>query len=124
MADPILIQFEPCVQLERLLLAGSNKATITGLQRVLSGCSGLYSLDLSDIPAVTDELIEYVAENCPRLHTLYVGSCSSLTDDSIVKLATSCSQLKRVCFYAYMFAYMEEGVCKDATVRSAMMVQG
>ncbi|KAG0293257.1 SCF ubiquitin ligase complex subunit [Linnemannia gamsii] len=94
--DPILIQFEPCVQLERLLLAGSNKATITGLQRVLSGCSGLYSLDLSDIPAVTDALIEYVAENCPRLHTLYVGSCSSITDDSIVKLAKSCLQLKRI----------------------------
>ncbi|KAF8944543.1 SCF ubiquitin ligase complex subunit, partial [Haplosporangium gracile] len=93
--DPMLFQFAPCVRLERLLLAGSNKATIAGLQSVLSGCPGLYSLDLSDIPAVTDALIEYVAEKCPRLHTLYVGSCSSLTDDSIVKLATNCPQLKR-----------------------------
>ncbi|KAF9117286.1 SCF ubiquitin ligase complex subunit [Mortierella sp. 14UC] len=94
--DPLLILFEPCVRLERLLLAGSTKATMAGLQCVLSRCPGLYSLDLSDIPAVTDVLIEYVAEKCPRLHTLYVGSCSSLTDDSIVKLATSCPQLKRI----------------------------
>ncbi|KAF9906102.1 SCF ubiquitin ligase complex subunit [Linnemannia zychae] len=94
--DLMLVQFETCVRLERLLLAGSTKATTTGLQRALSRCAGLYSLDLSDIPAVTDALIEYVAEKCPRLHTLYVGSCSSLTDDSIVKLATSCPQLKRI----------------------------
>ncbi|KAG9065050.1 SCF ubiquitin ligase complex subunit [Linnemannia hyalina] len=94
--DSILIQFAPCVRLERLLLAGGNKTTMVGLQHVLSGCPGLYSLDLSDIPAVTDALIEYVAEKCPRLHTLYIGSCSSLTDDSIVKLATSCPQLKRI----------------------------
>ncbi|KAK3847068.1 MAG: hypothetical protein J3R72DRAFT_433008 [Linnemannia gamsii] len=94
--DSMLIQFEPCARLERLLLAGSTKATIAGLQRVLSQCPGLYSLDLSDIPAVTDALIEFVAEKCPRLHTLYVGSCSSLTDASIVKLATSCPQLKRI----------------------------
>ncbi|KAG0375276.1 SCF ubiquitin ligase complex subunit [Mortierella sp. AD032] len=94
--DSMLIQFEPCARLERLLLAGSTKATIAGLQRVLFQCPGLYSLDLSDIPAVTDALIEFVAEKCPRLHTLYVGSCSSLTDASIVKLATSCPQLKRI----------------------------
>ncbi|KAF9298328.1 SCF ubiquitin ligase complex subunit [Linnemannia elongata] len=94
--DPMLIQFASCVRLERLLLAGGNKATMVGLQHVLSRCPGLYSLDLSDIPAVTDALIEYVAEKCPRLHTLYVGNCSSLTDDSIVKLATFCPQLKRI----------------------------
>ncbi|KAF9086914.1 SCF ubiquitin ligase complex subunit [Mortierella sp. GBA35] len=94
--DPMLVQLAPCLRLERLLLAGSTRATMPGLQSILSGCPGLYSLDLSDIPAVTDVLIEYVAEKCPRLHTLYVGSCSSLTDDSIVKLATSCRQLKRI----------------------------
>ncbi|KAF9929284.1 SCF ubiquitin ligase complex subunit [Linnemannia zychae] len=92
----MLIKFASCNRLERLLLAGNNKTTLEGLQRVLSGCPRLYSLDLSDIPAVTDALIEYVAENCPRLHTLYVGSCSSLTDDSIVKLAKSCRHLKRI----------------------------
>ncbi|KAF9436427.1 SCF ubiquitin ligase complex subunit [Entomortierella beljakovae] len=94
--DSILMQFASCVRLERLLLAGSVNITRTGLNKILYSCPGLYSLDLSDIPVVTDELIESVSTECPRLHTLYLGSCSSITDESVVKLAANCSQLKRI----------------------------
>ncbi|KAF9959912.1 SCF ubiquitin ligase complex subunit [Mortierella alpina] len=96
LTDSVLTRFAECSRLERLLLPGSLQTTATGLKQILSRGSGLYSLDLSDIPAVTDEVIEHVAAECRRLHTLYLGSCTDITDNSIVKLAESCTHLKRI----------------------------
>ncbi|KAF9273449.1 SCF ubiquitin ligase complex subunit [Mortierella alpina] len=96
LTDNVLARFAECSRLERLLLPGSLQTTATGLKRILSRGSGLYSLDLSDIPAVTDEVIEHTAVECKRLHTLYLGSCTDITDNSIVKLAESCTHLKRI----------------------------
>ncbi|KAG0195878.1 SCF ubiquitin ligase complex subunit [Mortierella sp. GBA30] len=96
LTDSILSQFAECARLERLLLPGSLNTTATGLKQILSRGPGLYSLDLSDIPAVNDEVIEHMALGCQRLHTLYLGSCTDITDESIVKLAESCSHLKRL----------------------------
>ncbi|KAF9949541.1 SCF ubiquitin ligase complex subunit [Mortierella alpina] len=96
LTDTVLTRFAECSRLERLLLPGSLQTTATGLKQILSRGSGLYSLDLSDIPAVTDEVIEHIAVECRRLHTLYLGSCTDITDNSIVKLAESCPHLKRI----------------------------
>ncbi|KAG0049811.1 SCF ubiquitin ligase complex subunit [Gryganskiella cystojenkinii] len=89
LTDSLLTQFAACTRLERLLLAGSNKTTETGLKQILklSSCRGLYALDLSEIPAVTDSLLEHISLSCPQLHTLYLGSCSTITDDALIKLS-------------------------------------
>ncbi|KAG0020209.1 SCF ubiquitin ligase complex subunit [Podila clonocystis] len=95
--DEMLIRFSPCTRLERLLLPGSVHATESALERILANCSsGLLSLDLSEIPCVTDWLVEHIARECPRLHTLYLGSCPALTDEAIVKVAKGCPLLKRI----------------------------
>ncbi|KAF9328865.1 SCF ubiquitin ligase complex subunit [Podila minutissima] len=95
--DEMLICFSPCTRLERLLLPGSVHATESALERVLANCSsGLLSLDLSEIPCVTDSLVEHIARGCPGLHTLYLGSCPALTDEAIVKVAKGCPLLKRI----------------------------
>lgn len=102
--DEMLVRFSPCTRLERLLLPGSVHATEGALERILANCSsGLLSLDLSEIPCVTDSLIEHVARECPGLHTLYLGSCSALTDEAIVKVAKGCPLLKRVSLFHYYF---------------------
>ncbi|KAF9211275.1 SCF ubiquitin ligase complex subunit [Podila verticillata] len=95
--DEMLVRFSPCTRLERLLLPGSVHATEGALERILANCSsGLLSLDLSEIPCVTDSLIKHVARECPGLHTLYLGSCPALTDEAIVKVAKGCPLLKRI----------------------------
>jgi len=98
LTDPLLTQFATCSRLERLLLAGSVKTTEAGLKQILtlSSCRGLYALDLSEIPAVTNSLLEHISLNCPQLHTLYLGSCPQITDDALIKIAARCTQLKRV----------------------------
>ncbi|GJJ75173.1 F-box and leucine-rich repeat protein GRR1 [Entomortierella parvispora] len=98
LTDPLLTQFAACSRLERLLLAGSVKTTEAGLKQILtlSSCRGLYALDLSEIPAVTNSLLEHISLNCPQLHTLYLGSCPQITDDALVKIAARCTQLKRI----------------------------
>ncbi|KAG0366939.1 hypothetical protein BC939DRAFT_434236 [Gamsiella multidivaricata] len=96
LTDDVLIQFSCCRRLERLLLPGCTRATEEGLKQILEVGHGLYSLDLSDISAVTDSVLEHVAEHCPKLHTLYLTGCVTLTDESVVKLATSCPSLKRI----------------------------
>ncbi|KAG0032247.1 SCF ubiquitin ligase complex subunit [Podila clonocystis] len=95
--DEMLTRFSPCTRLERLLLPGSVHATESALERILTNCSsGLLSLDLSEIPCVTDSLVEHIAQECPGLHTLYLGSCPALTDEAIVKVAKGCPLLKRI----------------------------
>lgn len=95
--DEMLTHFSPCTRLERLLLPGSVHATEGALERILANCSSrLLSLDLSEIPCVTDSLVEHIARECPRLNTLYLGSCPALTDEAIVNVAKGCPLLKRV----------------------------
>ncbi|KAI8601307.1 hypothetical protein EDD21DRAFT_374802 [Dissophora ornata] len=96
LTDEILIQFDCCTRLERLLLPGCAKTTEDGLKQILGAGQGLYSLDLSEIPSVTDTVLEHVARFCPKLHTLYLTGCAALTDKSVVKLAASCPSLKRI----------------------------
>ncbi|KAF9544608.1 SCF ubiquitin ligase complex subunit [Mortierella hygrophila] len=96
LTDETLIRFSGCSRLERLLLPGCNKITEEGLKQILQAGKGLYSLDLSEIPAVTDAVLDSVARFCPKLHTLYLAGCAALTDDAIMQLATSCSSLKRI----------------------------
>ncbi|KAG0218518.1 SCF ubiquitin ligase complex subunit [Mortierella sp. NVP41] len=96
LTDEVLVRFSGCTRLERLLLPGCNKATEEGLKQILHAGKGLYFLDLSEIPAVTDAVLDVVARFCPKLHTLYLAGCAALTDDSVVKLAYSCPHLKRI----------------------------
>ncbi|KAF9197620.1 hypothetical protein BGZ49_001857 [Haplosporangium sp. Z 27] len=96
LTDDILVQFDCCKRLERLLLPGSNKTTEDGLKQILKVGRGLYSLDMSEIPAVNDSVMEHVAMHCPKLHTLYLTGCSAITDESVVKLASNCPSLKRI----------------------------
>ncbi|KAF9384022.1 SCF ubiquitin ligase complex subunit [Podila verticillata] len=96
LTDASLTAFACCTRLERLLLPGSAKTTRAGLEAILTNCSALYSLDLSEVPTVDDALVQYIAQHCPRLHTLYLASCSTITDDAIVSLAKSCRSLKRI----------------------------
>ncbi|KAG9325860.1 hypothetical protein KVV02_006854 [Mortierella alpina] len=96
LTDATLVRYRCCTRLERLLLPGCVKTTEEGLKQILEIGQGLYSLDLSDVPAVTDAVLEHVARHCPKLHTLYLAGCAQLTDDSIVRLATRCRSLKRI----------------------------
>ncbi|KAG0381133.1 SCF ubiquitin ligase complex subunit [Mortierella sp. AD032] len=96
LSDETLVRFSGCTRLERLLLPGCNKTTEEGLKQILQAGKGLYSLDLSEIPAVTDAVLLSVARFCPKLHTLYLAGCAALTDDSVVQLAASCKSLKRI----------------------------
>ncbi|KAG0044367.1 SCF ubiquitin ligase complex subunit [Gryganskiella cystojenkinii] len=96
LTDTCLVRFSTCTRLERLLLPGCINTTEHGLKEILKAGRGLYSLDLSGIPAVTDSVLEHVATFCPRLHTLYLSGCTALTDESLVKLASSCASLKRI----------------------------
>ncbi|KAG0288990.1 SCF ubiquitin ligase complex subunit [Linnemannia gamsii] len=96
LTDEILVRFSGCTRLERLLLPGCNKATEEGLKQILQAGRGLYSLDLSEIPAVTDAVLDSVARFCPKLYTLSLAGCAAITDDAIVQLAASCTSLKRI----------------------------
>ncbi|KAG0198478.1 SCF ubiquitin ligase complex subunit [Mortierella sp. GBA30] len=96
LTDATLIRFRCCTRLERLLLPGCAQTTEEGLKQVVEIGQGLHSLDLSDVPAVTDSVLEHVARHCPKLHTLYLAGCTQLTDKSVVQLATNCRSLKRV----------------------------
>ncbi|KAF9103434.1 SCF ubiquitin ligase complex subunit, partial [Mortierella sp. AM989] len=95
LTDDILVRFDRCKRLERLLLPATTKATEEGLKQILNVGKGLYTLDISEIPAVNDTVLEHVATHCPKLHTLYMTGCTSLTDESVVKLAANCPSLKR-----------------------------
>ncbi|KAF9301398.1 SCF ubiquitin ligase complex subunit [Mortierella antarctica] len=96
LTDASLTAFACCTRLERLLLPGSTKTTRAGLEAILTNCSALYSLDLSEVTAVDDTLVQFIAQHCPRLHTLYLSSCPVITDDAIVSLAKNCRSLKRI----------------------------
>jgi len=110
------------LELESLVLCGFENITSSGLKQFLdSFASSLKSLDLSELPAVTDEIIKGLADicqniedvcfshckltdegvkvfcsKCKSLQSLNISGCQEISDDSIVTLSTECTSLKRV----------------------------
>lgn len=110
------------LELESLVLCGFENITSGGLKQFLdSFASSLKSLDLSELPAVTDEIITGLADicqniedvcfshckltdegvkvfcsKCRSLQSLNISGCQEISDDSIVTLSTECTSLKRV----------------------------
>lgn len=110
------------LELETFVLCGFENITSNGLKQFLDHvASNLKSLDLSELRAVTDEIIEGLGDICPSLEdacfshckltdkgvkgfclkcktlqTLNLNGCQDISDDSIVALSTKCTSLKRV----------------------------
>lgn len=108
--------------LEHFVLCGFENITSNGLIRFLNHVtSNLKSLDLSELLAVTDEIIEGLGNTCSSLEdvcfshckltdegvkgfcskckmlqSVNLNGCQDITDDSIIALATNCTSLKRV----------------------------
>ena len=77
----------------------SCKCTTAGIQSLVTGCTNLISLNLSDQCAGHEEIL-LVANNCPKLCELILAGCgdypASLTDASITVLAEKCASLTRL----------------------------
>lgn len=110
------------LELESLVLSGFDNITSSGLKQFLDHvASSLRSLDLSELLAVTDEIIERLGDicqnledacfshcklsdegvkgfcsKCTTLQSLNLSGCQDISDDSIVALSTECTSLKRV----------------------------
>ncbi|KAI7863984.1 hypothetical protein BDF14DRAFT_1733090 [Spinellus fusiger] len=103
--DPHLVFLSNCERIERLTLAGCSSLTDQGLLALLNhgACSFLVSMDLSDVPLISDLTLTRIAEQCPKLQGLNLSmsregqdQLSLITDSSIVKVAHHCRGLKRI----------------------------
>lgn len=102
--DIQLMALSTCVRLERLTLAGCSRLTDVGLCALINGedsgiGAGLVSIDLSDVPLITNFTILKVAFCCPNLQGFNLSMSREqqlITDVGIVKLAKSCKDLKRI----------------------------
>ncbi len=102
------------IQLQELNLAGNTEAGSKVIARasrlfgqslgslILSGCLGidkialafvsglsqLHSLDISDVPFISDDnVIRILDRDLPQLHTLNISGCTKLTDESLHAVA-------------------------------------
>lgn len=108
--------------LEHFALCGFENITSTGLNQFLNHvASNLKSLDLSELLAVTDEVIEGLGNicssledvcfshckltdkgakefcsKCKTLQSVNFSGCQDISDDSIIALSTNCTSLKKV----------------------------
>jgi F-box and leucine-rich repeat protein GRR1 len=96
MTDKTLRRLMPCIWLERLTLAGCKMLGSEGLITLLSQCERLVALDLSDVLAANDAVVETVARCCPKLQGLNLSGCKDVTDRGLEAIARACAGLKRV----------------------------
>lgn len=108
--------------LEQFVLCGFENITSNGLKQFLNhAASNLKSLDLSELLAVTDEIIEELGNicssledvcfshckltddgikdfcsKCKTLQSVNLSGCQDISDDSIITLSTNCASLKKV----------------------------
>ena len=122
--DDIFLSFleRTDLKLESLVLCGFEDITSRGLKQFLDHvASSLRSLDLSELLAVTDDVIEGLGDicqnledacfshckltdegvkgfclKCEALQSLNLSGCQDILDDSIVTLSTECTSLQRV----------------------------
>ena len=108
--------------LERFVLCGFENITTNALKQFLEHVgSNLKCLDLSELLAVTDEVIERLGDSCPSvedvcfshckltdqgikgfclkckaLQSINLSGCQDISDDSIITMSANCTSLKRV----------------------------
>lgn len=110
------------LELESFVLCGFENITSSGLKQFLDHvASSLKSVDLSELLAVTDDIIGGLGDicqnlenacfshckltdegvnrfclKCKALQSLNLSGCQDISDDSIVTVSTECTSLKRV----------------------------
>ena len=108
--------------LEQFALSGFENVTTNALKHFLEYVgSNIKVLDLSELQAITDEVIEKVVDTCPSLEDVCLShckltdqginrfcakcralqsvnfsGCQDITDDSVIALSTNCSSLRKV----------------------------
>lgn len=108
--------------LEQFALSGFENVTANALKHFLEHVgSNIKVLDLSELQAITDEVIEKVVDTCPSLEDVCLShckltdqginrfcakcralqsvnfsGCQDITDDSVIALSTNCSSLRKV----------------------------
>lgn len=84
------------ISLEHFGLSGFKNVTSDGLRKFIKHISGsLISLDLSELPAITDKLLHDIAKLCPKLTSINFGYCN-LTDKGIENFCSKCTLLQSV----------------------------
>ena len=82
--------------LEQLSLCGFGNITGKGLGQFLSHiASHLISLDLSELTAVNDDVLEVIGNTCCRLEDVCFSHCH-LTDDGIKTFCSKCKMLQSI----------------------------
>lgn len=110
------------LEVEHFALCGFENITSNGLRQVLAHIAPtLKSLDLSELSAVTDDIVDVLGDVCPNLRdvcfshckltdqglcmfcskckmlqSINLSGCRDISDDSVVALSTNCTALKKV----------------------------
>lgn len=86
------------LSLEHFGLSGFKNITSEGLHTFVNHiCSTLTSLDISELPAITDAILSDIAQLCPKLTTINCGYCN-LTDKGIEDFCSKCTLVQSVDF--------------------------
>lgn len=86
------------LSLQHFGISGFKSITSNGLQKFVQNiCSTLTSLDLSEIPAITDTTLQEIAKLCPKLQTINCGYCD-ITDNGVEDFCSKCVSLQSVDF--------------------------
>lgn len=84
------------ISLEHFGLSGFKNVTSDGLRTFIKYISGsLISLDLSELPAITDKVVQDIAKLCPKLTNINFGYCS-VTDKGVENFCSKCTLLQSV----------------------------
>jgi F-box and leucine-rich repeat protein GRR1 len=84
-----------CNRLERVCLNGCYRLTEDTLITAFTTWENLVTVDVCDVPAVTDNVVEALATHTALRH-LYMSGCGQITNASVVMLSTACIQIRRI----------------------------
>jgi F-box and leucine-rich repeat protein GRR1 len=92
----MLTTFSRCELLERMTLIRCQRLESAALEATLKSWPNLVSIDLTDVPTVTNEVIVSLTETSHKLLGINSTGCKLLGDPALISLAKNCPDLCRL----------------------------
>lgn len=98
-----------CTRIDKLVLRGCFLLTPEGLLRVIPSIK-LHTLDLSSIPNVTDEALQYLIPFLPNIQSLTIDGCTHVTGT----LRFLCDSV----VHSYLVCFSDRGIAKLSRLKT------
>ena len=93
----LLLQGQCCAGLESLIISLYSSITPPQLNKIVSGCSNLYTIQINKPTCTSDAVLIVLTRSCPHLQKItFFYNSNEVTEEGVLALAAHCRQLREI----------------------------